>query len=284
MLMTKAYAKINLGLNVINKDEEDGYHNVDMIVVPIELHDRIEIELLPYGFDTLITSDDRELPTDEKNIVFRVEKELRERYNYQHHLRIHIHKTIPVGAGLGGGSADGAAVLIGLNKLLKLNLSVEEMCRIGMKIGSDMPFCIKRIASRVQGKGDIITPIKMKKNYMVLIVSPKKGLSTREVYKKYDEVGSSVTCDITSLIEGLSKDDIKLIQSSSANQLEEAALAIYPGLKEVKEAMENEGLKPTRMTGSGSTLFNISKDPKLMKKAYNTLIEKGFNAVLTKTM
>ena len=282
--MTKAYAKINLGLNVINKDEEDGYHNVDMIVVPIELHDRIEIELLPYGFDTLITSDDRELPTDEKNIVFRVEKELRERYSYQHHLRIHIHKTIPVGAGLGGGSADGAAVLIGLNKLLKLNLSVEEMCRIGMKIGSDMPFCIKRIASRVQGKGDIITPIKMKKNYMVLIVSPKKGLSTREVYKKYDEVGSSATCDITSLIEGLSKDDIKLIQSSSANQLEEAALAIYPGLKEVKEAMENEGLKPTRMTGSGSTLFYISNDSKLMKKAYNTLIEKGFNAVLTKTM
>ena len=284
MLMLKAYAKINLGLNIINKDEEDFYHNVDMVVVPIELHDRIEIELLPYGFDTLITSDDRELPTDEKNIVYRVEKELRERYNYRHHLRIHIHKKIPVGAGLGGGSADGAAVLLGLNKLLKLNLSIDELCKIGMKVGSDIPFCIKNTASRVQGKGDILRPIHMKKNYSVIIVSPKKGLSTKEVYLKYDEIGSDQNCDVNSLIEGLEKDDIALIHDSCANQLEEAAMAIYPELKKVKLAMESVGLKNCCMTGSGSTLFYISNDLKLMKKAYAHLLQKGFNVALTKTI
>ena len=284
MLMMKAYAKINLGLNVIEKDKKDSYHTIDMVNLPIELHDRIEIEMLPYGFDTLITSDDRELPTDEKNIVYKVEKALREKYNYQQKFRIHIHKTIPVGAGLGGGSADGAAVLIGLNKLLKLKLSTAELCEIGMKIGSDIPFSIRNTPMRVQGKGNILTPIKMKKGYNVLILSPKKGLSTKEVYTKYDEVGPSSSSDIDRLIEGLVTDNEKLIHESLGNQLEKAAIEIYPELVQIKQSMENEGLKPSMMTGSGSTLFYISNNLKLMKKAYTTLKDKGFNVVLTKTI
>ena len=189
-----------------------------MINLPIELHDRIEIEMLPYGFDTLITSDDRELPTDEKNIVYKVEKALREKYNYQEKFRIHIHKSIPVGAGLGGGSADGAAVLIGLNKLLKLKLSTAELCEIGMKIGSDIPFSIRNAPMRVQGKGNILTPVKMKKSYNILILSPKKGLSTKEVYIKYDEVGASPSSNIEGLIEALATDNEKLMHESLGNQ------------------------------------------------------------------
>ena len=284
MLMMKAYAKINLGLNIIDKDKKDSYHIVDMINLPIELHDRIEIEMLPYGFDTLITSDDRELPTDEKNIVYKVEKALREKYNYQEKFRIHIHKSIPVGAGLGGGSADGAAVLIGLNKLLKLKLSTAELCEIGMKIGSDIPFSIRNTPMRVQGKGNILTPVKMKKSYNILILSPKKGLSTKEVYTKYDEVGASPCSNIEGLIEALATDNEKLMHESLGNQLEKAAIEIYPELVQIKQSMENEGLKPSMMTGSGSTLFYISNNLKLMKKAYNTLKEKGFNVVLTKTI
>lgn len=284
MLMMKAYAKINLGLNIIDKDKKDSYHTVDMINLPIELHDRIEIEMLPYGFDTLITSDDRELPTDEKNIVYKVEKALREKYNYQEKFRIHIHKSIPVGAGLGGGSADGAAVLIGLNKLLKLKLSTAELCEIGMKIGSDIPFSIRNTPMRVQGKGNILTPVKMKKSYNILILSPKKGLSTKEVYIKYDEVGASPSSNIEGLIEALATDNEKLMHESLGNQLEKAAIEIYPELIQIKQSMENEGLKPSMMTGSGSTLFYISNNLKLMRKAYTTLKEKGFNVVLTKTI
>ena len=153
-----------------------------------------------------------------------------------------------------------------------------------MKIGSDIPFNIRNQAMRVQGKGDILTPIKMKKSYSVLILSPKKGLSTREVYLKYDEVGASPAGNIEGLIEGLAKDDEKLIHESLGNQLEKAAMTIYPELQQVKQSMENEGLKPTMMTGSGSTLFYISNNMKLMKKAYSTLKEKGFNVILTKTI
>ena len=264
MLMTKAYAKINLGINVINKDEKDSYHNLDMIVVPIELHDRIEIEVLPFGFDTLITSDDKELPTDETNIVYKVEKALQERCQYKEKLRIHIHKIIPVGAGLGGGSADGAAVLIGINKLLKLKLSLDELCQIGLKVGSDIPFCLRNIASRVQGKGNILTPIKQKKKHEVLIVFPKQGLSTKDVYINYDKVGSTSFADIEGIINALEKDDLVLLKKSMANQLEDSAADLYPGLLPIKKEMMSEGLDNVVMSGSGSSLFSISSESWLM--------------------
>lgn len=283
MLMTKAYAKINLGINVINKDEKDSYHNLDMIVVPIELHDRIEIEVLPFGFDTLITSDDKELPTDETNIVYKVEKALQERCQYKEKLRIHIHKIIPVGAGLGGGSADGAAVLIGINKLLKLKLSLDELCQIGLKVGSDIPFCLRSIASRVQGKGNILTPLKQKKKYEVLIVFPKQGLSTKDVYINYDKVGSTSFADIEGIINALEKDDLVLLKKSMANQLEDSAADLYPGLLPIKKEMMSEGLDNVVMSGSGSSLFSISSDKKLIRKVYANLISKGYNVVLTKT-
>ena len=283
MLMTKAYAKINLGINVINKDEKDSYHNLDMVVVPIELHDRIEIEVLPFGFDTLITSDDKELPTDETNIVYKVEKALQERCQYKEKLRIHIHKIIPVGAGLGGGSADGAAVLIGINKLLKLKLSLDELCQIGLKVGSDIPFCLRNIASRVQGKGNILTPIKQKKKHEVLIVFPKQGLSTKDVYINYDKVGSTSFADIEGIINALEKDDLVLLKKSMANQLEDSAADLYPGLLPIKKEMISEGLDNVVMSGSGSSLFSISSDKKLIRKVYANLISKGYNVVLTKT-
>lgn len=283
MLMTKAYAKINLGLNVVNKDETDGYHYLDMVMMPVELHDRIEIDILPQGYDTLITSDDVELPTDETNIVFKIEKVLREKYKYQQKFRIHIHKIIPIGAGLGGGSADGAAVLLGLNKLLKLNMSIEEMCELGSKVGSDIPFCVRNIAARVQGKGNILTPIKTKKEYGVLIVQPPQGLSTKEVYQKFDEVGSSSNCDIENLIKGLATNDFEMIKNSLGNQLEDAATTIYPEINKVKDLMLSLGLDNAIMTGSGSAIFSISKDIKLLKSVFNKMTSKGYKVILTKT-
>lgn len=283
MLMTKAYAKINIGLNILGKDENDGYHQVDMVTLPLELHDRIEIEILPYGFDTLITCDDREIPTDETNIVSKVEKALREKYQYKDKFRIHIHKIIPIGAGLGGGSADGAAVLLGINKLLKLKLSIEELCEIGKKVGSDIPCCLQNIAARIEGKGEIITPIKRKKHFGVLILFPKKSLSTKEVYQKYDQIGSSSQADIEGIIESLEKDNLEKLYSSMGNQLEDAAKAIYPQLSEMKKVILNQGFDNVLMTGSGSAIFTLSRDKKLLKKAYANLSEKGYFVLLTKT-
>lgn len=283
MLMTKAYAKINLGLNVLGKDEIDSYHFLDMVCVPIDLHDRIEIEVLPFGFDTLITADDREVPTDETNIVARVERALKEKCNYNTKFRIHIHKKIPMGAGLGGGSADGASVLLGINKILKLKLSLEELCEIGQSVGSDIPFCLRNISARVEEKGNKIKPIKNKSHFEVLILFPKKSLSTKEVYQKYDQVGSSSQADIEGIIEALGSDDQNKLFDSMANQLEEAAKALYPQLEDCKKVLLNEGFEKVFMTGSGSAIFTLSKNKKLVKKAYDNLSLKGYCVIWTKT-
>ena len=178
MLMLKAYAKINLGLKILSRDEKDGYHVIDMVTLPIELHDRIEIEILPDDYDTIITCDDRSLPTDESNIVYKTLKVLNEKYPIKKKLRIHIHKIIPVCAGLGGGSSDAAAVLVGLNKLLKLKLSIQELCELGAKVGSDVPLCILNKPARVTSKGEQVETISSKKTFKVLLVKPGVGLSS----------------------------------------------------------------------------------------------------------
>lgn len=283
MLATKAYAKINLGLNVINKDEVDGYHNLDMVMLPLELHDRIEIELLPNGFDTLITCDECDLPMDENNIVNKVERLLKEKTGYKQTFRIHIHKIIPIGAGLGGGSADGASVLLALNKVLKLKLSIDELCALGAQVGSDIPFCIRQNAARIKEKGNLISLIKQKKKLYVLILFPKKGLSTKEVYNMYDEVGSSTVSNIDGIVQALEKNDIELLYESMGNQLYDAAIKLYPNLEKIRLEMEKEGLPKVMMTGSGSSLFCISHDLKLLKKVSINLINKGYKVIVTET-
>ena len=282
--MMKAYAKINLGLNIIDKDKKDSYHTVDMINLPIELHDRIEIEMLPYGFDTLITSDDRELPTDEKNIVYQVEQALREKYNYQEKFRIHIHKSIPVGAGLGGGSADGAAVLIGLNKLLKLKLSTAELCEIGMKIGSDIPFSIRNAPMRVQGKGNILTPVKMKKSYNILILSPKKGLSTKEVYEGLDLQNIKNRPDNKFLIECLKKGNINLLATNMVNVLETVTSNMHEEIKDIEKVMLENNALGSMMSGSGPSVFAFFDDMLKAQKCYEKMKETYKDVFLTRTI
>ena len=220
MLMLKAYAKINLGLKILSRDNDDGYHYIDMVTLPIELHDRIEMEIIPNDFDTIITCDDRSLPTDESNIVYKTLKVVNSKYPITKKLRIHIHKTIPVCAGLGGGSADAAAVLVGLNKLLNLKLSNDELCELGSKIGSDVPLCLLNKPCRVSSKGEKLETIKTKKTFKVLLCKPNVGLSTKEVYNKYDEEPQSSGVNIDGLVQGLMQKENDLVFSSMGNDLE----------------------------------------------------------------
>ena len=180
-------------------------------------------------------------------------------------------------------SADGAAVLLGINKLLKLKLSIEELCEIAEPIGSDIPFCIRQIASRVEGKGNTITPLKMKKKYGCLILCPKRGLSTKEVYQKYDEVGTKDHADIEGIIRALENDNFDDLVKTMGNELYEAAKTIYPRLETLKKEMNKVGLDNVLMSGSGSCLFALSRDKKLLKRAYGELVAKGYKVILTST-
>jgi 4-diphosphocytidyl-2-C-methyl-D-erythritol kinase len=282
MLMVKAYAKINVGLNILSKDANDSYHYLDMVNLPLELHDRIEIEIMPNGYDTIVTCDEPSLPVDESNLAYKAEKAMREEFGYTTSLRIHIHKIIPIGAGLAGGSADAAAVIKGINHLLKLHASEEKLLEIGQKIGSDIPFCILDKGAHVTSKGENLELIKVKGRCQVLIVLPKGRLSTKAVYEKYDEINSSSNANIEELIKAFEVNDIEKVIANEGNMLEEAAIALCPGIKEVKDLLKEE-VGNALLTGSGSAVFALSRDHHKMWKIYQKFINKGYKAFLTET-
>lgn len=284
MIMVKAYAKINLGLKILGRDEIDGYHILDMVELPIELHDRIEIYELPEGYDEIITCDDRNVPTDESNLVAKTMRVLRETFDIKKNFRIHIHKIIPIGAGLGGGSADAAIVLKTMIKLLKISISEDELISLGNKIGSDVPFCLLNKAARINGKGEKIKPIKIKKGFDIIIAKPKKGLSTKEVYAKYDELSDESKGDIDLLIKGLEENNLDLIKDNIVNDLEYPAINLDSDIQKAKDVMKAKGLEIVQMTGSGSCVFGLSRNEKQLEEIQKELQKLGFKTFITKSM
>ena len=276
----KSYAKINLSLKILGT-LDDGYHELDMINLPLELHDVIEISKI-YSNDTYITCDDFRLMSAKANLCKKATDALRKACGFKENFLIHIHKEIPFAAGLGGGSSNAAAVLIALNKMLKLNLSDEQLCDIGLTIGADVPFFIHNIPSRVGGIGEKNEPIKLLKPFYVLIVKPEEGLSTKEVYSNYK--GESIRIDTEGVIKGLETADENLIARSIGNDLMPPAVYLLPKVGEIYSSLVKDGFKIVSMSGSGSSLFAMSFDLKKMKEAQKKYEKLGYISVLTKTL
>ena len=148
-MKVRAYAKVNLALDVVRK-REDGYHDLEMIMAPITLHDLIYINVIDEGIE--IESNSKIVPTDQRNIMYKVAQLMQERYGLKKGVKIFVYKHIPTQAGLAGGSADGAAVIKAMNKLFHLNLSYEEMAALGKEVGADIPFCIYEKTAWKDGK------------------------------------------------------------------------------------------------------------------------------------
>lgn len=281
-MIVKSYAKINLAINIKSK-RDDGYHDLDMIMLPLELHDSIDISILPNIYDTYVTCDDFSLETGDYNLCTIAVKKMKEKYNFNKSFRIHIHKNIPIGAGLGGGSANAAAVIKGIKDLLKIEMTQEEELDICKSIGSDVPFCLYNKPARVEGIGDKLTEIEVKNKYYVIIIKPQKGLSTKMVYAKYDEVSSKSHANINKLIETL-KNGVEEINKYYGNDLEDAAITLLPEIQEIKQVLKDNGLENVLMSGSGSSVFGISTDKKEIEKIAKKLDQKGFNVFLTKVL
>lgn len=276
----KSHAKINLSLKILGT-LPNGYHELDMVNIPLELHDVIEINKI-YGNDTYITCDDLRLMGLKANLCKKAVDALRNECKFKENFLIHIHKEIPFAAGLGGGSSNAAAVLVTLNKILKLNLSDEELCKIGLSIGADVPFFIHNIPSRVGGIGEINNPITISKTIYVLIVKPEEGLSTKDVYEHYRD-GENVRIDTDGVIEGLKDANENLIARSIGNDLMPPAVLLLPKIGEIYSSLVKDGFKIVSMSGSGSSLFAMSFDLKKCKEAQKKYERLGFISVLTKT-
>lgn len=263
-LHIRSYAKINLCLNITGK-RKDGYHELDMVMVPISLHDSLVVDLLKKSPDNFVTVDDFSIGSFNYNLAtFSIDK-LRSVYHFDEKFRILIHKVIPIQAGLGGGSSNAACSLKAVNDLLQLGASDEELMEIGKTLGCDIPFFVKCKPARCKGLGEILEPIEIKNNYYVLIVKPEAGCSTREVYLAADSMDLPV-CNVDNVIKALQEGDDDLLAASMGNALQTPAITLVPQIQTIIDELHDCGLKIVQQTGSGSAVFALSTDKKLLKK------------------
>ncbi len=268
-MLLEANAKINIALNIIEK-REDHYHNLDMVNLPLRIHDTIEISIIDgRNSDTVITSDDLTLPLNDKNLCYIALKKMREHFGFKETFSIHIHKVLPSSAGLGGGSSDAACVIKAIVKLLKIKTTTEELSKIAQEVGADVPYFMYNVPARINGVGEFVTPINIKGQYSVLLVKPKEGTSTKVVFNasNNDTWGSA---NIEKVMEALSSTDFELLSRHIANDLEETATTFVPVIADIKKELKEDGFNIVGMTGSGTTVFAILPNKKVDKK----LIEK----------
>ena len=280
-MYVKAPAKINLFLDVLGK-RDDGYHFLDMVMLPLELHDTLEFVYVPHRGATHIISDEITHEVIEHNLIHKTLAALKSQYQYSKDFNIKVHKEIPIYAGMGGGSSNAAAALKAFQKYGKLKMSEEEELKFCLNLGADVPFCMKNVPAHVEGIGEKVTPIKLAHQYSVLIIKPKEGLSTKRVFAEADNYELKHG-NVNDVIKALETGDEKLLASSMFNSLEEVSIKLCPEIQEIKDMMKKDGFKCVLMTGSGSCVYAITLNHRLAFNKYMKYERKGYEVILTKT-
>jgi 4-diphosphocytidyl-2-C-methyl-D-erythritol kinase len=270
-LLVKAPAKINLSLDVLYK-RPDGFHEVEMIMTTIDLADRVELTLLEQD-KIHILSHNRYVPDDQRNLAFQAAQLLKDRYQVKKGVQITIEKTIPVAAGLAGGSSDAAATLRGLNKLWELGLTLDELANLGSEIGSDVSFCVYGGTALARGRGEMITDLPAPPTCWVILAKPFIGVSTAEVYRRLDLNGMEHP-NINEMVKAIEDNDYQSVCDNVGNVLEDVTLKLHPEVAQIKEQMKRFGADAVLMSGSGPTVFGIVQHDSRMHRIYNGL--RGF--------
>ncbi|NIP30141.1 MAG: 4-(cytidine 5'-diphospho)-2-C-methyl-D-erythritol kinase [Candidatus Dadabacteria bacterium] len=258
-------SKVNLTLRVLGK-RDDGYHYIQSIFQPINLFDEIEISLQD-GNGINLEESGIEIPDRTENIVIKAAKLYLKNCDLEKHISINLKKRIPIGAGLGGGSANGAAILIGLNKILK-KFDDNKLTELAIQLGADVPFFIRSTTALIEGVGEKITLLNSFPLFYYVLLFPGIHISTKDVYQQWDK-GSNVTDTVDSrlLIEQFTqKDKLPLI-----NDLEKPAFQLFPELNKFKDMFYSLDVKNVIMTGSGSTLIGVFTEENEAKEVYNYL-------------
>lgn len=270
-LTVPAYAKINLSLDVLGK-QESGYHDLKMVMQSVSLCDRVTLTLDEPETLTLSTNLGF-LPVDEKNIaVIAARAFARHTGKSVEHLSIRIDKRIPVCAGTAGGSSDGAAVLRGLNELMKTGLSLTELAKIGEEVGSDVPYCVLGGTALAEGRGEVLTPLTPLEPCHILLCKPPFPISTPELFHAIDSVRLRCRPDTQGLMEALERKDLHGVAMRMFNVFEQA---LQPKrlqtVEEIKNVMIQRGALGACMSGSGPTVFGIFREQETAQAAANEL-------------
>lgn len=276
-ITVNAPAKINLFLDIIGR-LDNGYHSLFMVMQSVDLADTVVIETAEEKGICLTCSDDR-LPTDSKNIAYKAAVKFCEYSGFEPSFRIHIEKRIPFAAGLAGGSADAAAVIVGLNSVLNTGFTQRQLCEIGLSVGSDVPFCIAGGTQLSQSTGGVLSPLKELDDCFVVLAKPEAGVSTAEAYAAADNA-QLYRPDSMRMLDACEKGDFEGICRYAGNVFEQ--VIEVPERVEFKRIMRECGTSLCQMSGSGPTVFGLFKNIEDAEKCVDKLKEICNNVYLAK--
>ncbi len=268
-----AYAKINLALDVIRK-REDGYHEVKMIMQTVDICDELTFTKTE-GNQITLSVDDSTIPSNQDNLIYQAAKLLLEETNTTHGVHISLQKTIPVAAGMAGGSSDAAATLLGLNELFELGKTEEELRRIGVEIGADVPYCIMGGTALSEGIGEILTPLLPPPNPYVLIAKPDLFVSTQYVYSNLKVDQLPYHPNVERMITSIQQGELYSMCEDMQNVLETVTIPVHPIIEQIKCVMKDHGAITSLMSGSGPTVFGIYESQSLCQEAYDAICATG---------
>ncbi|MEW6684697.1 MAG: 4-(cytidine 5'-diphospho)-2-C-methyl-D-erythritol kinase [Candidatus Edwardsbacteria bacterium] len=294
-----AFAKINLYLEVLKK-RDDGYHEVETIFQSINLSDTLHFVSIRERKKIVVFCNHPDLPLGRKNLVYQAAQLVFEKFNLPGGVKIEIKKKIPVGGGLGGGSTDAAATLIGLTSLYELDLSEIELWSLAQKLGCDVPFFLKGGTALGKGRGDKIASLAPLPETIFLLVLPGFSVSTTWAYQQLNAVRNrnlstaeqpisngvknyltKKTKSVKIIQESIERRDCKNLGHHLYNRLEKSVFKKYPELQTIKEDLLKAGASGALMSGSGSTIFGIFPEEKLARGAAFQMKRKGYKVLVT---
>ena len=273
ILTRKAYAKINLGLDVLRR-REDGYHEVKMIMQTVDIYDVLTFVKAPADVFRL-SVDSAQIPDDDNNLVLKAARLLFATAGIEAGVEVTLQKNIPVAAGMAGGSTDAAATLIGLNALYDLRFTTEQLQEIGVKLGADIPYCIMGGTALSQGIGEILRPLPAPPRAHLVIAKPDLMISTKYVYENLHANSLKVHPNIDGMIEALSNRDLIKMCSLMGNVLETVTEKENPIITQIKDLMKEQGATGALMSGSGPTVFGIFTEEEKARNCFQKIQEEN---------
>ncbi|MCM1043879.1 MAG: 4-(cytidine 5'-diphospho)-2-C-methyl-D-erythritol kinase [Candidatus Gastranaerophilales bacterium] len=268
----KAYAKINLGLDVLGR-LPNGYHQVKMVMQTVGIYDVLTLERAESG--VTLTTDSDELSTGGDNLICKAAQLMLERYEIDGGVRIHLQKNIPIAAGMAGGSTDAAATLKGIDQMYGLGCSQEELMELGVLLGADVPYCIMGGTALAEGIGEKLTRLCQAPDCALLVAKPDINVFTGQVYRQLDELADYAHPDIDGMVEAIRAGNLQGVIDRLGNVLENVTLPAYPVIDVIKRRMLELGAAGSLMSGSGPTVFGMFTDRKKAEEAGRLIKEEG---------
>ena len=268
----KAYAKINIGLDVLRR-REDGYHELKMIMQTVDICDDLLFERTAQP-GIVIRTDHEELPVDGNNLIYKAADLLFQEKGITEGVKITLTKRIPIAAGMAGGSSDAAAAMHGLNELFRMGYSIRELQEFGVKLGADIPYCLVGGTMLSEGIGEILTPLPTPPECFLVVAKPDINVSTGFVYGNLHAESLTYHPDIDGMVEALRAGNLSGITDRLGNVLETVTIKEYPVIEEIKELLRKMEAENALMSGSGPSVFGIFKKKETAESAARAVEER----------